>query len=38
MGPVSLSTVLFVPALNISLIIADDQVMNSSALIATAWG
>ena len=37
-GPVNLSTVLFTPDDSMLLIIAEDQDMNSSALIATAWG
>ena len=38
MGPVSSSMVFLVPELRRSLIIASDHDMNSSALIATAWG
>ena len=37
-GPVSLSTALFVPADSSSFMVALDQLMNSSTLIATAWG
>jgi hypothetical protein len=37
-GPVSMLIIFFVPALSMLLIMADDHVMNSFALIATAWG